>query len=44
MLFTLGAQSLLLGLIAELLARTYHESQNKFTYTVRKTINTVNNP
>ncbi|NMC81087.1 MAG: glycosyltransferase family 2 protein [Chloroflexi bacterium] len=35
MLFILGFQSILLGLIAELLARTYHESQAKPTYTVR---------
>ncbi len=40
MLFILGFQSMLLGLIAELLNRTYHESQNKLTYTVRKVINT----
>lgn len=39
MLFILGFQSIFLGLIAELLARTYHESQNKRTYTVRRTIN-----
>lgn len=39
MFFILGAQSFLLGLIAELLARTYHESQDKLTYTVRKTMN-----
>jgi glycosyltransferase involved in cell wall biosynthesis len=39
MLFILGAQSILMGLIAELLARTYHESQNKPTYTVRRVIN-----
>ncbi len=35
----MGFQSLLMGLIAELLARTYHESQSKPTYTVRETIN-----
>jgi glycosyltransferase involved in cell wall biosynthesis len=39
MLFTLGFQSLLMGLIAELLVRTYHESQRKPTYTVRTIIN-----
>jgi glycosyltransferase involved in cell wall biosynthesis len=33
----LGFQSILMGLIAELLVRTYHESQQKTTYTVRKT-------
>lgn len=36
MFFILGFQSILMGLIAELLARTYHESQKKPTYTIRK--------
>lgn len=35
----MGFQSILMGLIAELLARTYHESQHKTTYTVRTLIN-----
>ena len=35
MFFIMGFQSILMGLIAELLARTYHESQRKTTYTVR---------
>ncbi|HMD89966.1 MAG TPA: glycosyltransferase family 2 protein [Anaerolineaceae bacterium] len=39
MMGILGFQSILMGLIAELLARTYHESQNKPTYTVRRLIN-----
>ncbi|MFN8400607.1 MAG: glycosyltransferase family 2 protein [Anaerolineales bacterium] len=43
MLFILGFQSMLMGLIAELLARTYHESQRKTTYTVRTKINIKNN-
>ena len=34
----LGFQSILMGLMAELLARTYHESQQKLTYTVLETI------
>ena len=38
MLFILGVQSVMLGLIAELLVRTYHESQDKPTYTVRKVL------
>lgn len=38
MFIILGFQSILMGLIAELLARTYHESQAKPTYTVRKVI------
>jgi glycosyltransferase involved in cell wall biosynthesis len=39
MFFILGFQSILMGLIAELLARTYHESQAKPTYTVREMFN-----
>lgn len=39
MFFILGFQSILMGFIAELLARTYHESQQKPTYTVRNVIN-----
>jgi glycosyltransferase involved in cell wall biosynthesis len=35
----LGFQSILMGLIAELLVRTYHESQGKTTYTVRERLN-----
>lgn len=38
MLVILGFQSILMGLIAELLARTYHESQQKPTYTLREII------
>jgi hypothetical protein len=40
MFFILGFQSILMGLIAELLVRTYHESQQKPTYTVRSATNT----
>ena len=39
MFFILGFQSILMGLIAELQVRTYHESQQKPTYTVKETIN-----
>jgi len=39
MISILGFQSVLMGLIAELLARTYHESQDKLTYNVRRGIN-----
>ena len=39
MFFILGFQSILMGLIAELQVRTYHESQHKPTYTVKETIN-----
>jgi glycosyltransferase involved in cell wall biosynthesis len=42
MFFIMGFQSILMGLIAELLARTYHESQQKPTYTIRKAINISN--
>jgi glycosyltransferase involved in cell wall biosynthesis len=38
MLFILGVQSIMMGLIAELLARTYHESQAKTTYTIRRVV------
>lgn len=39
MLLILGIQSILMGFIAELLVRTYHESQAKPTYSIRQTIN-----
>ncbi len=39
MFFIMGFQSILMGLIAELQVRTYHESQHKPTYTLRETIN-----
>ena len=38
MVAIIGFQSILMGLIAELLARTYHESQNKPIYTIREII------
>ena len=41
MILIMGFQSILMGLIAELLARTYHESQQKPIYTVRKVIHTT---
>ena len=37
-LATLGVQSIMLGLLAELLVRTYHESQSKPTYVVRQVV------
>jgi glycosyltransferase involved in cell wall biosynthesis len=43
MFFILGFQSMLMGLIAELLVRTYHESQRKTTYVVRTKINLNDN-
>ena len=39
MLFVMGFNSILLGLIAEQLTRTYHEAQSKPTYTLRKKLN-----
>lgn len=38
LLFILGVQALLLGLIAEMMVRTYHESQSKPIYIVRHVI------
>lgn len=38
----MGFIAMLMGLIAELTVRTYHESQDKRTYLVRKTDNIVN--
>ncbi len=38
MMFVLGFQSILLGLIAELLMRTYHESQGKTIYEIQEII------
>jgi glycosyltransferase involved in cell wall biosynthesis len=39
MFIVLGFQSILMGLIAELLMRTYHETLGKPTYTIRELIN-----
>jgi glycosyltransferase involved in cell wall biosynthesis len=38
-LFALGVQSILLGLIAEMMVRTYHESQSKPIYSLRYVVN-----
>ncbi len=38
--FIIGVLMILMGVIAEILMRTYYESQNKFPYTVKNTINT----
>ncbi len=38
MFMIMGFQSMLMGLIAELLVRTYHEAQSKPTYTLRRVI------
>jgi len=42
MVVLMGFQSILMGLIAELLVRTYHEAQDKPTYSIRKIINEDN--
>jgi len=39
MFFMLGVQFLLMGLLAEMLVRTYHESQDKRIYMVKSTLN-----
>jgi dolichol-phosphate mannosyltransferase len=39
MLFLVGAMSVLMGLLAEIMSRTYFESQSRRSYVVRDTIN-----
>lgn len=39
LLFVLGFNAILLGLLAEISIRTYYETQNKPTYLIRKTLN-----
>jgi len=39
LLFVLGFNSILLGLLAEITIRTYYEAQNKKTYLIRETLN-----
>lgn len=41
--FLMGVQSIMIGLLAELLTRVYYESQHKKTYIVKKTLN-LNSP
>ena len=38
-MFAMGVQFIFMGLLAELVVRTYHESQNKATYSIRETLN-----
>jgi glycosyltransferase involved in cell wall biosynthesis len=38
-MFAMGVQFIFMGLLAEMVVRTYHESQDKPTYLVRETIN-----
>lgn len=42
MFFMLGTQFILMGLLAELVMRTYHESQGKRIYIVKSLLNTSN--
>jgi glycosyltransferase involved in cell wall biosynthesis len=44
MLFILGTQAILMGLLAELTVRTYYESQAKPTYSVRRIISPTHGP
>ena len=39
LLVVTGVQLVTMGLIGEMLARTYHESQAKLTYTIRRVLN-----
>ena len=39
MFFIVGILMILMGLIAEILMRTYYESQNKFPFTIKDKIN-----
>ncbi|HSB08785.1 MAG TPA: glycosyltransferase family 2 protein [Blastocatellia bacterium] len=38
-MFAMGFQFIFMGLLAEMIVRTYHESQDKPTYLIRETIN-----
>ncbi|MFL6274671.1 MAG: glycosyltransferase family 2 protein [Blastocatellia bacterium] len=38
-MFGMGVQFIFMGLLAEMIVRTYHESQNKSTYLIRERIN-----
>ncbi|PYP85933.1 MAG: glycosyltransferase [Blastocatellia bacterium AA13] len=38
-MFAMGVQFVFMGLLAELVVRTYHESQNKAIYSIRETVN-----
>ena len=38
-MFAMGFQFIFMGLLAEMIVRTYHESQDKATYLIREKIN-----
>lgn len=44
MLITTSIQFILMGLLAELLVRTYHESQNRPTYVIREILDSPDKP
>ncbi len=44
MLITATIQFILMGLLAELLVRTYHESQNRPTYTIKEILQSQDDP
>ncbi len=44
MLITTTIQLILMGLLAELLVRTYHESQNRPTYTIKEILQSKDDP
>jgi glycosyltransferase involved in cell wall biosynthesis len=43
-MFAMGVQFIFMGLLAEMIVRTYHESQNKPTYLIRERINIEDQP
>jgi glycosyltransferase involved in cell wall biosynthesis len=43
-MFAMGVQFIFMGLLAEMIVRTYHESQNKPTYLIRERINIEDRP
>ncbi len=43
MLITTTVQFILMGLLAELLVRTYHESQNRPTYVIKQILESTTN-
>lgn len=42
-MFAMGVQFIFMGLLAEMIVRTYHESQDKSTYLIREKINIESN-
>ena len=39
LLFLVGVMSILMGILAEIMVRTYFESQGRLSYSVRSTLN-----